>query len=268
MKLKAYAKLNLYLNITGVLPDGYHEIETIMQQIDLHDEIELQVYESLSNSVLIKLESGSPIATDEANTAYRAAQAFLTAAEKTAAVKIKINKDIPHEAGLGGASADAAAVLKGLNAYYGGLFTTQELCEIGQTIGADVPFCIVGGRALCTGKGEKIVALQPLEKEKFFVIIKPEFGFSTKQAYRLYDENPKKVYNIKREYYNIFEELHNDSRIAALKLQLTQAGAEEALLTGSGSAVFGVFKNEKQANEAIRSLAIKNKYVRRAYAVN
>ncbi|MDR1754168.1 MAG: 4-(cytidine 5'-diphospho)-2-C-methyl-D-erythritol kinase [Eubacterium sp.] len=258
MILKAYAKINLYLDIIGILPNGFHEIETIMQLISLHDEIKLKIDEAgMGVEILVdKID----IPADERNIAYMAAEAFLSAANKRAKVVINIKKNIPSGAGLGGGSADGAAILKGLNVYYNNIFGSEKLCEIGSAIGADIPFCIIGGRALCKGKGEIITPLSKGEKQ-YYIIIKPEFSCSTAEAYKLYDKNPMLIKGNSIGYYNVFEELYNDSRIYDIKSELISAGADNAMMTGSGSAVFGIFYDKKKAEAAFDKLEYKEKYL-------
>ncbi len=268
IEIKAHAKLNLYLDITGTRLDKYHELETVMQQIDLADDIKLDISENESISVItVKCNSGLP--TDERNIAYRACKVFLSELkpEKFYNVNIDINKKIPVEAGMGGSSTDGAAVLTALNEYFGFPYDTEALCKIGSWLGADVPFCIKGGTCICTGTGDEIVEIAAV-RDCVFLIIKPEFSFNTAEAYKQYDDNPllqnvdfKEFTNYirggrfiegARLMYNIFEEIYSDYRISAIKDKLIKYGAVGASMTGSGSAVFGVFRDEQKAKEAGR----------------
>ncbi len=260
---KAYAKINLFLDITGRRQDGYHTLNTVMQQIGLHDLVTVRV----SQGTGICVSCGSPdIPRDERNIAYRAAEVFLRAAGKSAAVNIGIQKKIPAQAGLGGGSADGAAVLSALNQLFGEPLSRQELLEAGASLGADVPFCLCGGTAVCGGIGEKIT---PVSCRTDYVIgvVKPDFSCSTADAYRAYDSAPippkadfaefteKLALGAAHWYggvYNVFERLYADERITALTRILRENGAAAAALTGSGSAVFGIFEDEPTARAALK----------------
>ena len=154
---KAYAKINLFLDVVGKAPDGYHEIVSVMHSVSLCDEVSLSV-ERASYSCITLSVRGEDVPNDERNLAYIAAEAFLEKTGIAATVDITLEKQIPTKAGLGGGSSDAAAVLRALNLALGSPLTTAELCELGAEIGADVPFCIVGGTRLCRGRGEKMSA--------------------------------------------------------------------------------------------------------------
>lgn len=251
---KAYAKINLFLDIIGTMPGGYHELCTVMQQIDLADEVELTVTAGDHVSVIC---DNPAISSSGGNIAYKAARLYLETMGERKAVDISIKKNIPLEAGLGGSSTDGAAVLSALNGYFGDKLSLAELCSLGAVLGADVPFCLVGGTRLCTGTGTETIRLAPLSGWEF-VVAKPAFSHSTAAAYRLYDDCPimpspdfKSFISGLRSHnypacfslmYNIFEEIYSDQRIFELKSRLKSLGAEAALMTGSGSAVFGVFR--------------------------
>jgi len=162
-------------------------------------------------------------------------------------------------AGLGGSSADGAAVLRALNTLFGKPFSHKELMNIGAEIGADVPFCIHGGFALCTGIGTEIKEILPIP-ECVFVIVKPDFECSTKEAYALYAKNPLPQTEFKF-YYNVFELLYNNPKIEGLKSELINLGAENACLTGSGSAVYSVFKDLNEAKKAFNGLSYKQRFI-------
>ena len=167
-EIKAFAKVNLFLDITGRLENGYHTLNTVMQQIDLYDEITAEVSEG--NGIYISCDNPA-VPCNEKNIAYKATAAFLSETGKKARVDIRINKNIPLEAGMGGSSTDGAAVLKALNEIYGYPLTDEKLCEIGAGLGADVPFCIMGGTAVCKGIGEIMTPAQCL-KDYVFLIVK------------------------------------------------------------------------------------------------
>lgn len=256
-KLNAYAKLNLYLDITGRRADGYHLLETVMQSVSLADEVTVVV--SAGSGITLSC-SREDIPSDSRNTAYRAAELFLQRAGASGSVCIDIEKNIPSGAGMGGGSADAAAVLKALNAAFDEPLSEAELLEIAAQVGADVPFCLVGGAKLCRGIGEEMSDITPAEGA--FLVVKPEFGCPTGEAYRRYDESPLEIHGgLERfsaglpgdyapEMYNVFQRLYADERIERICARLTELGAKGAMLTGSGSAVFGVFDGESGAQRA------------------
>jgi 4-diphosphocytidyl-2-C-methyl-D-erythritol kinase len=226
--LSAHAKLNLYLDIVGKREDGYHNIVTEMLEIDLADTVTVRLADD------IRVTCTNPdIPTDERNIAYRAAKLFGQGAE------IHIEKRIPVMAGLGGSSTNGAAVLRALNSLNGGVFTERELLETGAKLGADVPFALVGGRARCEGIGELITPLPPLPPRDYLIVV-PDFVCDTRRAYSMYRPG------IRRNYANIFQDLYDDTRINTICDDLLKAGAESALLTGSGSAVFGVFNKNSE----------------------
>ena len=253
-KLNAYAKLNLYLDITGRRADGYHLLETVMQSVSLADEVTVVV--SAGSGITLSC-SREDIPSDSRNTAYRAAELFLQRAGASGSVCIDIEKNIPSGAGMGGGSADAAAVLKALNAAFDEPLSEAELLEIAAQVGADVPFCLVGGAKLCRGIGEEMSDITPAEGA--FLVVKPEFGCPTGEAYRRYDESPLEIHGgLERfsaglpgdyapEMYNVFQRLYADERIEQICARLTELGAKGAMLTGSGSAVFGVFDGAEAA---------------------
>nr|WP_238413600.1 4-(cytidine 5'-diphospho)-2-C-methyl-D-erythritol kinase [Alicyclobacillus sp. TC] len=178
---RAYAKINLTLNVLGKRPDGYHEVDMVMQSIDLSDEVAL---EWLPESMEIVMESqATSIPLDGRNLAVIAAEKFLSAANLTRGVRIYLTKNIPVAAGLAGGSADAAAVLRGLNRLAGHPFSLDELAELGAQIGSDVPFCIYNGCAIASGRGEKITHVQPALRS-WVVLLKPPLYVSTTEVYQ------------------------------------------------------------------------------------
>ncbi|MFH1709750.1 MAG: 4-(cytidine 5'-diphospho)-2-C-methyl-D-erythritol kinase [bacterium] len=180
IKLRAYAKLNLTLNITGKRPDGYHEIDSVMQSISLHDEIDMKTADSG-----IKVKCSIPGIED--NIVQKAAELLFAEAKIKGGVHIQIKKNIPLSAGLGGGSADAAATLIGLNKLFNLNLHRDRLLEIAAKIGSDVPFCLVGGTARCTGRGEKMERINPQTGSVFLLAI-PKIEVSTKIVYDKYDE--------------------------------------------------------------------------------
>ncbi|MDR0405330.1 MAG: 4-(cytidine 5'-diphospho)-2-C-methyl-D-erythritol kinase [Clostridiales bacterium] len=266
MTIYAPAKINLSLDVTEKRSDGYHEIETLMQTVSLRDEI------ALEKSDVIEMSTNRfYLPCDERNLAFRAAQAFFAAANIDGGVKITLRKNIPVGAGLGGGSSDAAAVLKGLNALYDANLSMEKLTEIGAGLGADVPFFFTGGTCLARGMGERLTPVQNNLK-CFIVIVKPEFSISTKWVYQNLKLNEIKQRPDTNAMIDALE--RGDLRAAAqnmcnvlegvtakrcghvgvLKSRMTEAGAIGAMMSGSGSAVFGLFEREQAARKCVTRL--------------
>lgn len=249
--LNAPAKLNLYLDITGKRDDGYHLLETVMTSVDLCDVVTIK--RNMSGIIRVGC-SNADIPENEGNICHKAARLFFEALDINGGIEIYIEKNIPHGAGMGGGSADAAAVLRGLNELYGYPIETSELMKIGEKAGADVPFCIVNGTKLCKGTGG-IISDCPKLPKKSYLIVMPNFRCDTKVAYEQYDRAPIERINALGRFfdefpmclYNVFEELYKSEEISEIKKTLIQNGAENASLTGSGAAVFGVFENREKA---------------------
>ncbi len=268
--LKSYAKINLSLDITGVLENGYHSIETVFQSISMCDMVSV----SLNNTGKINISSDTEeIPTDKRNTAYKAAEKFFEFVKcSEIGADIRIWKGIPSQAGLGGGSSDAAAVLRGLNLLtYAGL-TDEQLCSIGADVGADVPFCVLGGTAYAEGIGDKIEVLPPLSDicRKFVCVAKGKDGISTVEAYKKYDtcENiihpdtqfivnelkNKNCVGISQKFVNVFEQLTDLEDIETIKNVMSEHDVQKSLMTGSGSAVFGIFTSMKSAELCAETL--------------
>lgn len=266
---KAYAKLNISLDVLGKRPDGYHDMVMVMQSVSLHDELRIKLNDSGELSAMSDLHF---IPNDERNLAVRAARQFLDAAgDGGRGVTISIKKRIPVGAGMAGGSADAAAVLRAMNRLYGGRFSTGELEEIAADIGSDVAFCVAGGTALAQGRGELLSRL-PDMPGCHFVICKPTFSISTPELFRSIDSTPLRHHpdtagilesldrgeldGICRRLYNVFEDI-SDRRIKTvgeIKSRLLDCGAAGAVMTGTGSAVFGIFTDETMAQKAQSAL--------------
>jgi 4-diphosphocytidyl-2-C-methyl-D-erythritol kinase len=269
LTVRAHAKVNLDLRVLGVRPDGYHELRTVFQGIELHDT--LLCAEQPGPFTLKCRTPGVPL--DDTNLIWRAAAALWTALGRAGGVRdavIRIDKQIPLEAGLGGGSSDAAAALMALGRLWGGAPITL-LREVGATIGADVPFFLSGGTALGLGRGEEIYPLVDLPPH-FVVIVRPPFGVSTAEAYSWYDEDRASGQRDEnREFQQLpvpwpsrAAQMVNDleppvirrhQEIAALKAQLRELGATAAAMSGSGSAVFGLFRSRSAAQRAVRPLS-------------
>ena len=273
MCVNAYAKINLFLDITGRLDNRYHTLNTVMQQVELCDRVTVRVRDGKGISVYCDADG---IPCDERNIAFRAAEAFLSKTGEAAEISIDIEKRIPVMAGLGGSSADGAAVLAALNRLHGGVLSGSELEKIGASLGADVPFCLRGGAAACTGIGDVMRSVKGLDDNCFIVIVKPDFACDTGEGYRLYDRQPVRekgdfdgflrvlecgTAEIGRRLYNVFEGLYCDDRIERLKNLLVEAGAPGACLTGSGSAVFGVFDDREKAERALANSQYHTKFL-------
>ncbi|MBI4652407.1 4-(cytidine 5'-diphospho)-2-C-methyl-D-erythritol kinase [Candidatus Desantisbacteria bacterium] len=264
--LNAYAKVNLFLKIKEKRTDGYHEIESIMQKLDLHDVISLEIN---STGIIEILNSGGSnsidIPWDETNLVFKAAKIFKETLKIKDGCIIKIKKGIPASAGLGGGSSDAAATLIGVNRLWNTNLPKEILAQMGEKIGSDVPFFLYRGTALVTGKGEKVFSLPSLPKI-WFILIKPPKGVSTRWAYENFDlinDTPEQkdineIINClkKGNEEKIFKMLYNDMERVVFKYYpelkdikdfLLGSGAQNALLSGSGSTIFGICKNKKDA---------------------
>lgn len=259
VKVLAPAKINLMLDVTGKRDDGYHTLTTIMQSISLADIV--SVAETDTGKITVK-SSNEAIPPDQNNIAYKAAVKFFDFTNiQHNGLNIHIQKNIPSEAGLGGGSADAAAVLVGLNHIYKTDLSVEQLCDIGASIGADVPFCIVGGTKLCSGIGEIMTETFPLEK-CHIVIAKGNSGISTKTAFEKidnvgfntdtdYSQYNGSVQSIKSIGYNRFELVTDNYDVSFIKNNMMKMNADYSAMTGSGSAVFGLFSNAEHANICI-----------------
>ncbi|MGL4774442.1 MAG: 4-(cytidine 5'-diphospho)-2-C-methyl-D-erythritol kinase [Clostridium sp.] len=260
MKCKAYAKVNIALDIVDKREDGYHLLKMIMQAIDLYDEVEV-----VKAKKGIVLGCNKPyLPTDNRNLAYRAAEKFMEKYNIQEGVKIFIKKNIPVAAGMAGGSTDCAAVLKLMNKVFEVGASEEELMELGLTLGADVPYCIVGGTALCEGIGEKVKRLKPF-KDKIMVIVKPSFGVSTKEVYGNFDlskviKHPKvdelieamnrdDIYYVADNMKNLLENvtLRKHSKIIRIKSDMNKYGALNSMMSGSGPTVFGIFEDMMKA---------------------
>lgn len=261
ISLCAYAKLNLYLDITGKRHDGYHLLETVMQSIDLCDIVTIKMSDKVGAT---SVECSDPkIPYGSKNICYKAANYFYTAARRYPACEIFIEKRIPCAAGMGGGSADAAAVIVGLNKLMGEPLSMPQLLKVAVRTGADVPFCVAGGTKLCRGIGDDIRGEVELP-ERVYLVVMPDFHCDTHGAYFNYDQAPMPQRNAMKRFlksgegfpkmlYNVFKEIYENEKIDGMVEKLKELGAEGACLTGSGSAVFGVFPDEKSAAEAAKA---------------
>ncbi len=263
------AKINLYLRVMGKREDGYHEILSLMQKIDLCDEMD---FRPSAGGISVHCP-GTTLPEDEGNIVYRAASAFYSRILRPPAIDISIRKRIPIAAGLGGGSSNAATTLMTLNGMHGSPLTREELMEIGAGLGADVPFFIFGNSAWASGIGERLSKAPPLPP-LWFVLVHPGFEISTRSVYQglnLGLTNQAFNYSIPR--FSTEEELirdfTNDLERVTVKLHpildevkalLTASGARRALMSGSGPTVFGVFTDGASADRAIQELGRGNRW--------
>ena len=249
----ARAKINLTLDILGTRPDGFHEVEMILQSVALADFVALEK----NSCIELKITGNENLPADEKNLAYRAAVEVSKFCGKNLGAKINLDKKIPAAAGLAGGSSDAAAVIRGLNKLYKLNLTAEEMCEIGAQIGSDVPFCISGGTCLAKGRGEILTPLKPL-KNFSVILIKPRGEISTAWAYKTYDENPAAIHPPTNEiiklidaenYSAAFKNFSNvlefvaTKKIPAIetyKKFLLERGVEVAAMSGSGPTIFAL----------------------------
>ena len=266
---KAYAKLNISLDVSKPREDGYHDMVMVMQTVTLCDDITIRLLESGPVTASSNLRY---IPGDDRNLAVKAAKLYLkkTGREQLGA-KIHIQKRIPVGAGMAGGSSDAAAVLRGLNTAFGNELSRNDLMILAGETGSDVAFCLLGGTALAEGRGEILTPLRPFPA-CFFVICKPEYSVSTPELFQALDKMKIRVHpdtqglleavktsdlkQICRRMYNVFEDVPDRrmKTIAEIKRKLMNAGAQGAIMTGTGSAVFGVFRDENKAEKAAEGL--------------
>ncbi|MCM1026349.1 MAG: 4-(cytidine 5'-diphospho)-2-C-methyl-D-erythritol kinase [Roseburia sp.] len=265
--LKAYAKINLGLDVLRRRPDGYHEVSMVMQSVGLWDELTLERTEA---GIFLTTDSGD-LPADQSNLAYRAALLMLETWSVPGGVRIHLQKNIPIAAGMAGGSADAAAVMKGMNHLFGLGLSVGELMERSVVIGADVPYCILGGTALAEGIGERLTPLPPAPG-CFVLIARPDISVSTREVYQGLELDRIRRHpdiggmvsavragdlsGILSRMENVLETVTVPAHpvIASLKEELLRLGAAGSLMSGSGPTVFGLFPEEAAAREAFRQL--------------
>ncbi len=259
---KAYAKVNLSLDICGVREDGYHELKSVMQMISLCDDLYARRDDDITLSCNIPY-----IPTDERNIVYKVAKAFFEYTDIKGGVNIKLHKRVPSGAGLGGGSGDGAATIKLLDTLYHTHLSTEQMAQIIAPIGADLPFFLYGGSALAEGVGEKITPITPLDKGAM-LLIKPDFPMSTPKIYACLDtlaDYPHPDTNTmvravqSGDVVGIANAMGNSMQAVAdaqypeidlLCKELKQVGALGAIMSGAGSTVFGLFESKAQAKQA------------------
>ncbi len=271
---KAFAKINLSLDVLGKLDNGYHEVQMVMQSVSVFDLV-----------TVTKIKKGIELSTnlpylplDNNNLAYRAAEEFFKYTEITEGVSIDISKRIPVGAGLAGGSSNASAVLKAMNKLFGTGLSLKQLCSIGVNIGADVPYCILGGTRLAEGIGEKLSSLPKMPKCTI-VLVKPAFSISTKSVYEKIDSctdysrpdtknlikglKDANLEDITASMGNVLEEVSIAEHpiLSTVKEDLMNLGAVHAQMSGSGPTIFGIFKTYDEARNAKKALWGKYKTV-------
>ena len=276
LKLKAYAKLNLMLDILSLLPNGFHDLFMVMQSVSLYDLVTLE--QNASGAITVT-GSDPAIPQGEGNLAHKAARVFF---EETGilceGLSIAIEKHIPQAAGLAGGSADAAAVLVGLNRLYGAALPDRELIRLGALLGSDVPFCALGGLMMAQYTGTVLSYLPALQLGKI-VIVTPDCAVSTGEAYKAFDTAERVRHldkagmfqsimendldGVFRRIDNVFEQFIDVPERVVIKGVLRRNCAECACMSGSGPSVFGIFESEDDAEEAARALrrSFKNVFV-------
>jgi 4-diphosphocytidyl-2-C-methyl-D-erythritol kinase len=265
--VKAPAKINLSLDVLHKRPDGYHEVKMVMTTIDLADRIELI---PRADDAIQIISQNRFVPDDHRNLAYQAAKLLKETFSIKQGVAISITKHIPVAAGLAGGSSDAAATLRGLNKLWNLGLTLDELAELGAQIGSDVSFCVYGGTAIATGRGEKITPI-PSPPPCWVVLAKPSIGVSTAEVYRnlkvkevVHPDVDAMVEAIGRQDYfaicqlvgNVLEEvtLKMHPEVAHIKEQMRRFGADAALMSGSGPTVFGLVQHDSRMQRIYNGL--------------
>ncbi len=264
-RVRALAKINLDLRVLGKRPDGYHELRTIFQTISLADSIDIAFTPNRETSI----ELEDPLAIPD-NLVERAARLVMDAAGIAGTVEIRLRKRVPMGAGLGGGSSDAAAVLLALPVLAGARLHLAQLCEVAQQLGSDVPFFLLGGTAVGIGRGTELFPL-PDSPPRSGILIAPRVHVSTVEAYRLLaprlttESQQNKIFSFQWQAWeqggeacpqNDFEPVifEQHGELAALKAKLVRAGASVAMMSGSGSALFGLFRDRDGISRALEWL--------------
>lgn len=267
VKVFAPAKINLGLEILEKLDNGYHAVDMVMQSISLSDEIIVE--RSLNEEIVVECSKDIGCSFEK-NLAYKAAKIFMEyIGIENLGIKIYISKNIPQGAGLGGGSADAAAVLYALNLLLKRNISQSEMLKLACKIGSDVPFCFLGGCAHATGLGTTLISVPSL-RDCFIVVVKPDISVCTKDAYDMCDKlridkfknhrnlikylKTGDVTGVSENIFNRFEEVLNNSQIFEIKEDLCKNGALGTSMSGSGSAVFGLFSNKTEAASCEKNL--------------
>lgn len=273
MRIKTAAKINLALDVSGKLENGYHTIKSVFQTVGIYDEVSVELIAE-SDEIIVncvqteQLSQADSVPCGEKNIAFKAAKLFLESQGIKSGCRIDIKKSIPSQAGMGGGSSDAAAVLYCLNELTGAGLSKEKLSVLGQKLGADVPFFFTGGTAYVGGIGEEITPISDYSGRKM-VVAKGVCGVSTAEAYgkidaleapehpdadvlvRLIENAPDQAYT---KFGNLFEEAIQLEEVAVIKKLMLECGALNAVMTGSGSAVFGLFNESSKAEKCAAEL--------------
>lgn len=267
LEMKAYAKINLGLDVAGRLENGYHEVKMIMQTVGIYDVL---IFEKAAEGIVVTTDSGE-LPTDENNLIYKAVCLMKEHFGIDEGVRIHLQKNIPIAAGMAGGSTDAAAALKGMRELFGVQCSDEQLKEIGVKIGADVPYCVMGGTALAEGIGERLTALKAAP-DCVLLVAKPDINVSTKFVYEHLDaqgvsKHPDidgmrkaieegSLKGVAERMENVLESVTIPAHpiIASIKNRMKELGAMNSLMSGSGPTVFGIFENEEDAEKAYRQL--------------
>lgn len=262
-QMKAYAKINLGLDVVRRLENGYHEVKMVMQTVGIYDVLS---FERILEGIVVTTDSGE-LPTNEDNLIYKAAKLMLETYGIQEGVRIHLEKHIPIAAGMAGGSTDAAATMKGINRLFDLGCTLEELMKLGVKIGADVPYCVMGGTALAEGIGEKLTALPPAP-ECFLLVAKPDINVSTKFVYEHLDaagveKHPdidgmvkaieeESLQGVLDRMENVLESVTVPAYpiIDTIKERMKELGALNSLMSGSGPTVFGIFIEKEKAQEA------------------
>lgn len=267
INVKANAKINLYLEVLGKRPDGYHDIETVMQEIDLADELEFCFIDE--DKIDLTVEGKYAVSNGRENLVYRACELIKNEFQIKKGVRIKLVKNIPFGAGLGGGSSDAAACVKVLCKTWNIKIEQKKMCEMFSKLGADIPFFFAGGRCLAQGIGEKLTKLNNTDKHAI-VLVYPNFGVATKEVYKNLTKFGKKCsitqlingFCVRESLFNRLEDtaVKLAPEIKNIKKLLIDLGASHSLMSGSGSSVFGIFPSIEMANLVRQKLVNNNEY--------
>lgn len=267
LEIKAYAKINLGLDVVRRLENGYHEVKMVMQTVGIYDVL---TFEKTPEGIIITTDSGE-LPTDENNLIYKAARLMKERYGITEGVRIHLQKNIPIAAGMAGGSTDAAATLRGVNELFELGASKQELMELGVKIGADVPYCVLGGTALAEGIGEKLTSLQSAP-DCFVLVAKPDINVSTKFVYEHLDatgveKHPDidgmveaiaqgNLQGIVERMENVLESVTIPAHpiIDTIKSRMKELGAANSLMSGSGPTVFGIFTEKEAAERAYEQM--------------
>lgn len=265
MDFKAYGKINLSLDITGVLPNGYHSVSMVMQSVELCDIVSIE--KNAGNSITVKCDNLN-VPNGKENLAYRACELMIKEFKIPHGFNISITKKIPIAGGMAGGSTDAAAVICGINEICNLNQSIEKLMELGLTLGADVPFCIQKKPALAEGIGEKLTSITGLSNDLYILLVNPNIFISTKKIYDMIDikENYNRVDNkalilalqsadmeaISQNMKNVMEDVTGEicPEIKEIIKKLKTSGAKAAIMSGSGATCYGIFEDGKAAIKA------------------